>query len=155
MKETIDRLINFLEIDNKNFLAKLPEEEPILEYTKASDKDIQDFEKRFALTLPDFLKEFYKNFNAVKANFMFTDILGMPNIISEYEDYYALRELVDKKIIPIGNDNGDLICVDTKINKNQTLYFSHEDEELSDTYVTIEAFIEDLIRQKIEHNKNK
>ena len=150
MKDTIDKLISFLEADNKAFLSDFPDKEPTFEYNKATDKDIQDFEKQFNLTLPDCLKEFYKNYNSTATSFMFTEILGMTNIISDYDEYPALKELVDEKFVPIANDNGDFICMDTKQNKDQLFYFSHEDENLSKTNMTIEAFIQDLIRQKIE-----
>ena|SRR3989344_5938536 len=155
MKETIDKLITFLETDNKNFLLEFPDEDPILIYTKATDEEINHFEKRFNLVLPDCLREFYKNFNSVESNFMFTQILGTTNLIADYETYPSLQELVDDKIIPIANDNGDLICIDTKRNENWLMHFSHDDGSLSETYVTIEAFIEDLIKQKIELTKRK
>ena len=154
MKETIDTLISFLEEDNRAILAASPDKKPTFKYTKATDKDIQDFEKRFDLTVPNCLREFYKNYNSVRTNFMFTQILGMTNLIADYENFPSIKDLIDEKIIPIADDNGDLICIDTKTNKDQLLYFSHEDGDLSETYVTIEVFIKDLIRQKIEHKKN-
>ena len=155
MKETIEKLISLLEEDNRTILAECPDEDPIFEYTKATDKDIENFEKRFKLTLPNHLKEFYKNYNSVSTNFMFTDILGMTNIISDYDDFPLYKELLDDKVIPIADDNGDLICVDTKQENNQLMYFSHEEGNLSSTGATIEGFIQNLIQRKIEHNKNK
>jgi hypothetical protein len=154
MNEVIDKLIIYLEDDNKQFLLALPNKEPIFKYTRASEKDIMDFEKHFALILPDCLKVFYKNFNAIKANFMFIDILGMSNVISNYEDYPSIQKLVNQKIIPIANENGDLVCIDTKKDINQIIYFSQEEDDLSETHQTIEEYIESLIKQKIEFVKN-
>lgn len=77
MKELLDKLITLKNEDNTMFLAEFPTQKPLFEYERASEDEIREFERKFNIVLPDYLKVYLMYFNPVKVNLMFVEILGL------------------------------------------------------------------------------
>jgi hypothetical protein len=153
MKETLEKIIELESQDNIAFLSKFPESKPSFLYSKADDTELADFENRFKLKLPQYLIEYFKIFNPIKSNLMFVEILGLPGIIESYDKLSGYAELLDKGFVPIADEDGDLICINSKEESGMLYYHSHEEDNLQKTRETLESYLKNLVKKKEEFNK--
>lgn len=152
MIELLDKIIGLNNIDNDEYISEFPNSKPIFEFNKASDSDILNFENRFDIKFPKYLADYFKYFNPIKVNLMFVEILGLQKI-ANYYSYSVYLEVLNNKLIPISDEDGDLICVNSDEDTGKLYYYSHEDESVSMMRGTLKSYLDELVRKKEYSNK--
>lgn len=151
MKEIVKRIIELMDKDNSDFLAEFPDKKPIFDYRIASDEEIKEFEKDFNIKLTEQISEYLKQFNAIKSNIMFTELLGLNSIRKNYGNLLGYSEALSQGLFPIADNDGDLVCINTKKEKGKLLIYSHEENDFQEVRDTFETFLSELIKRKEKH----
>lgn len=155
MKEILEKIIELQTKDNDDYISKFPDSKPLFSCRKADDAELADFEKRFKLKLPQYLIEYFKIFNPIKSNLMFIEILGLPGLKDSYDKLSGYAELLDKGFVPIADEDGDLVCINSNEETGILYYHSHEEDNLQKTRGNLETYLKKLIKQKEElYKKN-
>lgn len=155
MKELLDNLISLMNDDNTMFLAEFPTRKPLREYERASEDEIREFERKFNIVLPDYLKEYLMYFNPVKVNLMFVEILGLKGVSRNYDRLAGYSEILSSGYFPVSDEDGDIFCINTSEESGKLYHYSHETEELSDTSHSLESYLTDLVKQKEDYNRSQ
>lgn len=153
MKEILDRVIELKTVDNEEYLSEFPDKDPIFKFGQAGKADIINFENRFQIKLPQYLVDYFMYFDPIKSNLMFVELLGLSKISKYLEDFEEDSEILLNKYIPIADDNGDLICINSKENTGALHYYSHEDNNVAKMRGTMATYLSELIRRKEELNE--
>lgn len=151
MKEIINRIIELESKDNRDFLAEFPEKGSIFDYRKASNSEIEEFERDFNIRLSERIVEYLKEFNPIRSNLMFIELLGLDAIRKNHKRLSGYSEALGLGLFPIADDNGDLICVNTKKDEGRLLIFSHEENTFQEVRQTFETYLSELVRRKEKH----
>jgi hypothetical protein len=145
MIKVIDKIIAIKTEDNKTYLETFPLNPPLFVYEKASSDDIRRFESKFGITLPRYITQYFMYFNPIKVTVNFVNILGLNNIIENYVKLHGYEELLQDKYIPLADEDGDLICINSNEDTGNIYHFYHDTGELMESEITFETYLENLI----------
>ena len=145
MIKVIDKIIAIKTEDNKTYLKTFPLNPPLFVYEKASPDDIRRFDSKFGITLPRYITQYFMYFNPIKVTVNFVNILGLNNIIENYVKLHCYEELLQDKYVPLADEDGDLICINSNEATGNIYHFYHDTGELMKSDITFETYLENLI----------